>query len=125
MDRPISRGQKKKLKSKRRKERLTRLIDSPSDLSIVQINVKTAPERVQSLKNWIYNCDHRVDILCLQDIPLNIRATQFPDHILAFGPNNPELLRPKTDDQGKTRKRKAIHITNSIWRRRSYTQLLT
>ncbi|KLP19259.1 Uncharacterized protein LW94_3629 [Fusarium fujikuroi] len=112
MDMPLSIGQKKKLKSKRRNERLTRLIDSPSDLSIVQINVKTAPERVQSLKNWIYNCDHRVDILCLQDIPLNIRATQFPDHILAFGPNNPELLPPKTDDQGKTRKRKAIHITN-------------
>ncbi|KAF5646048.1 hypothetical protein F25303_5512 [Fusarium sp. NRRL 25303] len=112
MDRRLSRGQKKKLKSKRRKGRLTRLIDSPSDLSIVQINVKTAPERVQSLKSWIYNCDHRVDILCLQDIPLNIRATQFPDHILAFGLNNPELLPPKTDDQGKTRKRKAIHITN-------------
>ncbi|KAG5801061.1 hypothetical protein H9Q71_014357 [Fusarium xylarioides] len=112
MEEPLSKGQKKRLKSQRRKQRLTRLIDSPSDLTIVQINVKDAGERIQSLKNWIHNCDHRVDILCLQDIPSNMRAFQFPDHILAFGPNNPELLPPKGEEQGKTRKRKAIHITN-------------
>ncbi|KAF5658801.1 hypothetical protein FCIRC_12774 [Fusarium circinatum] len=112
LERPLSKGQKKRLKSQRRKERLTRLIDSPSDLSVVQINVKNAGERVQSLKNWIHNCEHRADIICLQDIPANIRAIQFPDHILAFGPNNPELLPPRDDEQARTKKRKLIRITS-------------
>ncbi|RKL51925.1 hypothetical protein BFJ70_g639 [Fusarium oxysporum] len=110
MERPLSKGQKKRFKAKRRKERLTRLIDSPSDLSIVQINVKAAPDRIQSLKNWIHNCDKRVDILCLQDLPSNIRGIQFPDHVLAFGPNNPELLETQGEEQAKTKKRNALKI---------------
>ncbi|KAJ9415572.1 Endonuclease/exonuclease/phosphatase [Fusarium oxysporum] len=110
MKRPLSKGQKKRFKAKGRKERLTRLVDSPSDLSIVQINVKAAPDRIQSLKNWIHNCDKRVDILCLQDLPSNIRGIQFPDHILAFGPNNPELLETQGEEQAKTKKRNALKI---------------
>ncbi|KAF5683586.1 hypothetical protein FDENT_7198 [Fusarium denticulatum] len=112
MEMPLSKGQEKRRKAQRRKERLTRLMDSPSDLSIFQINVKAAPDRIQSLKNWIYDCDHRVDIVCLQDIPPNIRAIQFPDHILAFGPNSPELLPARVEEQGKTKKRKGFQITN-------------
>lgn len=73
---------------------------------------KAAPDKTQLFKDSIRISDHRVDILYLQHIRLNIRATHFPDHILAFGPNKPDLLPPKTDEQGKTRKRKAIHITN-------------
>ncbi|EMT67670.1 hypothetical protein FOC4_g10005777 [Fusarium odoratissimum] len=73
---------------------------SPPDLSIVQINVKAAPDRIQSLKNWIQNNDLRIDILCLQDIPANIRGIQFSDHILAFGHNNPELI-PDMEEEGQ------------------------
>ncbi|KAF5637881.1 hypothetical protein F52700_4584 [Fusarium sp. NRRL 52700] len=112
MERPLSKGQKKRLKGQRRKQRLTRLIDSPSDLSVVQINVKAAPDRIQSLKNWIHDCDQRIDIVCLQDIPSNIRAIQFPDHILAFGPNNPELVPATLEEQEKSKKRKGFQLKN-------------
>ncbi|EXL97398.1 hypothetical protein FOIG_10437 [Fusarium odoratissimum NRRL 54006] len=81
-------------------EQLARQMASPPDLSIVQINVKAAPDRIQSLKNWIQNNDLRIDILCLQDIPANIRGIQFSDHILAFGHNNPELI-PDMEEEGQ------------------------
>ncbi|VTT82833.1 unnamed protein product [Fusarium fujikuroi] len=55
-------------------------------------------EKCRERKRWSF---------FLTSVPL-----KFPGHILAFGPNKPELLLPKTDEQGKTRKRKAIHITN-------------
>ncbi|EGU79108.1 hypothetical protein FOXB_10396 [Fusarium oxysporum f. sp. conglutinans Fo5176] len=108
MEQPRSKSQERRLRSKLRKEQLARQMSSPPDLSVVQINVKAAPDRIQSLKNWIQNCDLRIDILCLQDIPANIRGIQFSDHILAFGPNNPELIPDKEEgrDQTKGKKKK-------------------
>lgn len=50
---------------------------------------KAQPDKTQLFKDSIRISNHRVDILYLQDIPFNIRATHFPDHILAFGPNKP------------------------------------
>ncbi|KAG4272698.1 hypothetical protein FPRO04_10440 [Fusarium proliferatum] len=90
-------------------------ISELNDMLFSNKYTKAAPDKTQLFKDSIRISDHRVDILYLQDIPLSIRTTHFPDHILhilAFGPNKPELLPPKTDEQGKTRKRKATHITN-------------